>query len=217
MARTGTLLYSQAQAKLLQGTSVRDCHRRYIRLGWNTEAATDVSDGSVVFQLPAEYKLIANAQVLDARKGTVLTTGMLIDDSVTGQVTIGTAPAVAEVLTLTLGGTAITTTGTADIVLNGEAAVEIVTTDADTVAEVATAIAGGTYTGWTATADGLVITFTADTAEAKAGANTFALTTSTGITGTFATVTEGVATGSFALASGQTINLMLNRDNTQFA
>ena len=179
--------------------------------------ATDVSDGSVVFQLPTQYKLIANAQVLDSRRGTVLSTGMLVDDSTVGQVTIGTAPAVKEVLTLTLGGTAIATTGTANIVLNGAAAVNIVTTDGDTVTAVATAIAAGTYTGWTTSRNGLVITFTATAAGAKAGANTFGLTTSTGITGTFATVVEGVATGAFALAAGQRINLFIERDNSQFA
>jgi hypothetical protein len=178
--------------------------------------ATDVSDGSVTLTFPTSYNLVSNVQVLDARRGIVATTGMLIDNSVAGVVNIGTAPAVEEVLTLTIGGTAIATTGTANIVLNGAAAVDIVTTNLDTAVQVATNIAAGTYTGWTTSRTGLVITFTATAAGAKAGANTFGLTTSTGITGTFATVTEGVATGAFALAAGQILNVFVERDNAQF-
>ena len=83
------------------------------------------------------------------------------------------AEAVAEVIELTVTE-GCTVDGDVTISLRGGSDVTVaVTTDADTPAEVATLIQAETYTGWTATVNGAVVTFTANTAGKKTGANTF--------------------------------------------
>jgi len=99
--------------------------------------------------------------------------------------------AVAEVITLTITGPAVTT-GSVNIVIRGASPVNIVLTNGDSASTIATNIAAGSFTGWTVTSLGAVVTFTATATGAKAGANTFTLVTTTGVTGTFAIPTPGV-------------------------
>ena len=180
-----------------------------------TVTSTDASDGSVEFVYPMSDKLVANVQVVDSMNGIVATTGMLIDDTVAGKVTVGTRDGVAEVITLTIAGD-VATTGTADIVVRGGTEVNVAIADEDTAIEVATKIALGTFTGWTVTSSGAIVTFTADDEEAKTGVNTFDLTTSTGITGVFAITTTGEDAGTYSLVAGQKLKVMVDRDNAQF-
>lgn len=181
-----------------------------------TVTSTDASDGSVTFKLPAETKLLATGlEVLDARKAKLATTGALIDDSVIGEVTIGNAVAVAEVITLTVAGT-VATTGKVAVAVRGGTPVDVVTTDEATATEVATAIAAETFTGWEVTSKGAVVTFTATSAEAKTGDNTFTLTTSTGITGTYEITKLGYDAGTFTLTAGTEMKLNITRDNSQY-
>lgn len=98
---------------------------------------------------------------------------------------------VAEVieLTITAGATA---DGDVSITLRDgtPVAVAVLVAD-DTADEVATKIAAGAYPGWTAAAVGSVVTFTADDAGVKTGANVID-GGDTGVTGTFEVATPGV-------------------------
>lgn len=98
---------------------------------------------------------------------------------------------VAEIieLTVTAGATA---DGDVSIVLRDGTPVAIAVVEADdTPAEVATKIAAGTYPDWTAAAVESVVTFTADDAGVKTGANAID-GGDTGVTGTFEVTTPGV-------------------------
>lgn len=98
---------------------------------------------------------------------------------------------VAEVieLTITAGATA---DGDVSITLRDgtPVAVAVLVAD-DTADEVATKIAAGTFDGWAASATDAVVTFTADDAGAKTGANAIN-GGDTGVTGTFEVATPGV-------------------------
>lgn len=92
-------------------------------------------------------------------------------------------------LTVTAGATA---DGDVSIVLRDGTPVAIAVVEADdTPAEVATKIAAGTFDGWAASATDDVVTFTADDAGVKTGANSIDAN-DTGVSGTFEVTTPGV-------------------------
>jgi hypothetical protein len=120
------------------------------------------------------------------------------------------AAAVAEVASLTISA-APTANGDVTVTLDGVAtAVAVVTTD--TADGVATKIRNTAFAGWTTGGSGATVTFTATTAGAKAGANSYSAGT-TGVTGTMSTTTEGSAAlpelGTRHLRKSKTARFML--------
>lgn len=82
------------------------------------------------------------------------------------------------------------TAGNVSIVLNSATAVDIAVLSGDSITTVANKIAAGTYPGWTAEARGSTVIFLANDAAVKSGTYT---ATGAGVTASFATTLEGVA------------------------
>lgn len=82
------------------------------------------------------------------------------------------------------------TAGNVSIVLNSATAVTIAVLSGDTITDVANKIAAGVYSGWKAEARGSTVIFLADSAAVKSGTYT---ATGAGVTASFATTLEGVA------------------------
>jgi len=98
-----------------------------------------------------------------------------------------------EVIKMTIGGT-VATAGSITPTIRGVAMTAVNIANADAAEAVATKIAAGTGpTGWTKSAVGNIVYFVADAVGVKTGANSFVLTTSTGITAVFEYVKIGVA------------------------
>jgi len=82
------------------------------------------------------------------------------------------------------------TSGNVSIVLNSATGVDIAVLSGDSITVVANKIAAGTYPGWTASARGSTVIFLANDAAIKSGTYT---ATGAGVTASFATTLEGVA------------------------
>jgi len=97
---------------------------------------------------------------------------------------------VAEVIKLTVTEAA-SASGNVSISIRGATAVDIAVLDTDDLAGIATKIAAGSFAGWSAASSGAVVTFTADNAGVKTGANAID-GGNTDVTGTFEITTSGV-------------------------
>lgn len=94
------------------------------------------------------------------------------------------------VISLAITGTA-TGAGSVNISLNGAGAVDIPIADGDINTAIATKIGAGTFVGWTTLVTSNTVTFTATSVGALTGANTFGLTTTTGVTGVYTVTNSG--------------------------